>query len=67
MRDSMKYKDVSETVIGCAYRVYNQLPRRERAGYEKGIDYFCPPHPNPLPKERELEETPPQADGALKT
>ena len=41
----------------------NQLPRRKRTGYERGIILFLSPHPTPLPRERELAETPPQADG----
>ena len=32
-----------------------------------GIILLLPPHPTPLPKERELEETPPQTDGVLKS
>ena len=39
---------------------------RNRAGYEKGNTNFVP-LTLPSPKERELAETPPQADGVLKT
>jgi len=36
-------------------------------GVCKGIILSLPPHPTPLPRERELAETPAQADGVLKT
>ena len=36
-------------------------------GVCKAIILSLPPHPTPLPRERELAETPAQADGALKT
>jgi len=35
-------------------------------GVSKGILFILSPHPNPLPRERELVETPPQADGVFK-
>ena len=35
-------------------------------GVSKGIISIISPHPNPLPRERELVETPPQADGVFK-
>jgi len=36
-------------------------------GVCKGIMLSLPSHPTPLPRERELAETPPQAAGVLKT
>jgi len=34
-------------------------------GVSKGIMSIISPHPNPLPRERELLETPPQAGGVF--
>ena len=28
----MKYKELSEKIIGCAYRVYNQIPQSRHSG-----------------------------------
>jgi hypothetical protein len=56
-----------EKIISPSLSAAQSTAPTQAIGVYRGIVLLLPPHPIPLPKERELAETLPQADGVLKS